>query len=198
MTYIQQGDAQKRLKKAFGIEGGSPAPSLAPEIVPVVITKDLSVGDPYATSDDIPYVASATQSAVAGEYSYLGIGNPATSGVVATIHSCQVANQTGAGYQNFGYLVGEGLPTAVPNAMERMIIGEPDDQVPPTAVNIQVDHLVSGAQLTKIFELYVPTTADFFPLGITLFPGWFFGMRSSAVNQQIRGTWFVTTNPFIR
>lgn len=93
---------QRRLQQAFGLEGHPPAPTLAPEIVPVTLVEDLSPtagsGEPGAPGAGIPVLDPSdpftarqfekwhtAPAAGAGTYASITFVNPRDSGVIAML-----------------------------------------------------------------------------------------------------------------
>lgn len=100
MPVIQTTDAQRKLQARYGLEGAPPAPTLAPEIVPVTIVDDLSilggsgqpggVGIPGLLSNDpftpVAYEKNAQSVAPGvGKFAQTVFSNPKGSGVTALI-----------------------------------------------------------------------------------------------------------------
>lgn len=104
MPIIQTTGSQRKLQQQYGLEGHPPAPTLAPEIVPVTIVDDLSAGasagQPGAPGAGIPILdpsdpfivkqyekSSASPDPGPGRWAQNIFVNPRGSGVIAMITS---------------------------------------------------------------------------------------------------------------
>jgi hypothetical protein len=82
---VQRPDIGDRLARSLKINERNPAPTLSPELQPVVIAEDLSVQSPYDSPLRRRAGSGVEVAAVAGQYSQIELTNPTDSGVVAML-----------------------------------------------------------------------------------------------------------------
>jgi len=84
MPEIQSSDPGRKLRERYDLVGASPAPFLAPELVPVVIVDDLTEFDVLSAEFERPCTVHETQGAPgAGVHAVVMLANPSGSGVLA-------------------------------------------------------------------------------------------------------------------
>jgi hypothetical protein len=94
MAEIQRPDLVAKIRKAFEISAPDPVATLAPEIVPIVITEDLSKTDLGQTEKHC--VGYGGQAATASKYSQVLLWNPAESGVDGYLDWLSMYDSSGA------------------------------------------------------------------------------------------------------
>jgi hypothetical protein len=82
---IQSANIGQRLIQALGIRGRTQAPTLAPDVQPVILVEDLTDQNWYSQLVDRAAGGSNLIAPTAGQYATLQLYNPATSGVVAIV-----------------------------------------------------------------------------------------------------------------
>lgn len=85
---------QNKLRALIGVRGENPIPTLSPALTPVVVLEDDRVEWGFAGGDFI-FGYFASQAAVVGEQGFMGLVNPAGSGIIAVVDlfmSVQVAH----------------------------------------------------------------------------------------------------------
>lgn len=183
MSEIQIPDIARKIARRFGIDGYSPAPTLAPEIVPVVTVADL--GD--ATEEDTGFqracISNTQQAAVAGEYSHTMIFNPTDSGVICMVEAV-IASLSAAGTIRWGRYASELTTGLSAYFRDIRIRGAP-------AIRPSRDS--DAAALGSTYgSAQVATAADSvqIPLDFKLPEGYGLVMRPAAVNVELNVCWF--------
>jgi hypothetical protein len=98
---IGQDRFQNRLTRELRIKGNQPAPVLAPEIQPVIVVEGERPELLYL-QDERRYSASLSHAAVAAEYFYAILVNPAGSGMLAVWEGFGICDGTGVGIWDWG------------------------------------------------------------------------------------------------
>ena len=91
MPEIQVPDVARKLARFFGIDGSSPAPTLAPEIVSVALVADLTDVDVEDSGYERPCTGAGQVAAGAGTRSNVQLYNPENSGVIVTVEAAIVS-----------------------------------------------------------------------------------------------------------
>jgi len=108
---IQTPDTQTRLSKRFGIRERVTAPTLAPELQPVVIVDDVFNVPDYASTTRRACIGRKSVAANVGQVGSVWLRNPLGSGVLAIVKRMWCSTQAN-GQEMIGILDSTGLPGA--------------------------------------------------------------------------------------
>lgn len=166
MPVIQSPRQQRRLQQALELEGSPPAPTVSPEIVPVIITDDLSPGaqggpsavgippiDPADPFTPIQYEKFSNSPAVAGQYSQNVFVNPRGSGIMAMI-----TQWTGTSNGDFSQAVFIATSTAV--IPSTLVAGERGYMNDGRLLPVGSDPVLTNLSQCGIFTASTPTAVN--------------------------------------
>lgn len=128
MPEIQVPELARKLARRMGVTGGNVAPSLAPEVVPIVTVADLTV--PYEMDvGEMRYCqGQVSQAAVAGEAPNCQLFNRSGSGVVGEVDGAIVSSPTAGTIVVRVYDAGLGTAGSV-GFRDRRLAGSPGCEV---------------------------------------------------------------------
>lgn len=157
-----------------------------PDLMPVLPTIDPAAAELLLLRDELPCWGMAAKAAVAGQYSIVGLTNPATSGVICTIDLWQVYAATG----NIAYAE---LSTAVTLAAASMSIrdGRRNAAGEPKCTPGTASFAASQIGAPSWIELFVTNTAPSRAVPLVLTPGWsvLFELQTVNVPMQAAFAW---------
>jgi len=179
---------QRELRARFNMDESTPVPNLAPEILPVVAVDDL---DPlYCFPAGIgQYAAYLGPAAVAGEYSYVEIVNPANSGWIAKVNAdvsyLSQVQAVGMGWASTTLTATLTQQTAIYSLDARENLACPARAATPLQVWSGTD---ASAALVSVFRaVRIPTVSTSVPAiqNLVMVPGTYFALRADAVNMAL-------------
>ena len=191
MGLIQKGIIQKKLREAMGVKEISPAPTMAPEVVPVIIAEDVSGSVPDAPVYDSAWLTRKGQTAVAAQYSYVELWNPATSGLILEVPEVQV-EVSAASHCHLRWLATDIGAGGIEYGINREL-GTGRSKAPFYA-DATTDALGNLGSLMCRFG-FAAGVPEFVPLGVTIPPGYGISFRSGAVNETMNVCFYVIAGP---
>lgn len=183
MPEIQVPELARKLARRFGITGYSPAPTLAPEIVPVAIVENLTDPNEEDTGFERLCIGTFSQANVAGQYSHAQLLNPTGSGIIVNVEALYLHADNATTLRLKDY--DTALTTAADAYFrDRRLEGRPGAQV-----RNQADVAMLG---TTLGNFAVATAADTIaiPLDFLLPEGKAIAVVGVTVNLYLYGTFF--------
>jgi hypothetical protein len=176
---IQRAELQLRLSRGLSMNERAPAPTLASDVQAVVLLEDLTKQTPFASPVDRRFFGGAVVTAVAAEFSAVGIQNPASSGVVAVIRKVRFRGT--ANPITFGRLI-NALVTGL--ALAPIAIPADSRLGPTSALVVLQGTSVIPLAPTPMFVLAMSNTvtAPEHEPNVVLLPGETFVMEGGTVN----------------
>ena len=182
MPEIQDADITAKLVKRFGLKAGSIAPTLSPELVPVVLVADLT--SPVEESSAYMRVAMGTAviPGVAAKFGQSQLFNPKKSGVVAMVEVVDVSIETAGPAQITTHDTAVGSAVSTVAFRDRRIPG-----LPATQVRSQTDAGVPGS---TIWTGELPAAEVIrIPIAMILGPGNGLVFANSRLDDDLRVSW---------
>lgn len=182
MGQLQNALIQRKLRSAAKVLDVTPAPSMAPEVVPVIIVEDLSGAIPEAPQYEIPGIVRQKLVAVAAQYTYIVFHNPAGSGQIVELTSALILASGGSGIL-VGYNTGNYPETTGAKGRSRNYSA---GVLPPKLSQFLSERNDANANLLEEWWVQsLPATLTEVPLGVTLAEGQTCGFRSGSVNESL-------------
>lgn len=173
---IQTGRFNSFLHKLLSMKEGAPAPTLSPEVVPVLPISPLPAEGLFLAGVE-RFEAQANVAAVVGQYSALQLNNPTASGVVCIIERLVLLN-LGAAVTQLGTILTGAL--AVSNYGQRM-----DSRSSTSAAGVST--LSTASDLTAPGTQYALRVGEtlLVPIDVVLFPGFAYRIQDRTVNEAV-------------
>lgn len=184
MPEIQSSDPGRKLQERYDLTGGTPAPFLSPEIVPVVLVDDLTASDVLDRAFEREAFVWNTEGGGVAENSVCMFVNPVESGVLATVQRISVGVAADAVVS-----IERVVSTFVDSGGFRRFR---DTRIPGLPV-CGGQHFTSAPALIQDMQWQVEApaagNAPLFPLVLeldeTIGPGFGLSIRNNAVNESL-------------
>lgn len=182
MPEIQIPDLARKLSRRFGITGGTPAATLAPEIVPVTLVADLTTPDEEDTGYEKLCMGVYIQAGAAGNNSHSQLFNRANSGIVGIVSGVLVDTDNADGLELRAY------DTACTTAGDKSFVDRRLQGAPTCTPRGQNNATLLGTRFARFST--AGTDSLLIPLEIVLPPGRGILVVPVTQNNSMVATWY--------